>query len=115
MSEELGILSRLLPSLPKLKEMFQKIRRKHQIPEVLPENEQLAETLAQERTLEKWETMRQEIEKTAATTGDGLYSHVYPLHHAVHQLWPVLQCLRQMRGLDLFTPCQIRDCARQFQ
>ena len=34
---------------------------------------------------------------------------------AQHQLRPVLQCLCQVPGLDLFTPCQIRNCARQLQ
>jgi hypothetical protein len=27
----------------------------------------------------------------------------------------ILQCLRQIRGLDLFTPCQIRDYPRQIE
>ena len=37
----------------------------------------------------------------------------YLLPH--HQLGTVLQCLRQMSGLDLFTPRQISNGARQFQ
>ena len=32
-----------------------------------------------------------------------------------HQLGTVLQCLRQMHGLNLITPRQIRDGTRQFQ
>jgi hypothetical protein len=35
--------------------------------------------------------------------------------HTQHQFRAILQRLCQMRGLDLFTPCQIRDGARQFQ
>ena len=32
-----------------------------------------------------------------------------------HQLWPILQRLCQMHGLDFFTPRQIRNRARQLE
>jgi len=59
---QVDLLNRLLPSIPELNEILTKIRDKYLIPEVLPENEQLVETLFQERTLEEWEAIRQEIE-----------------------------------------------------
>jgi hypothetical protein len=34
---------------------------------------------------------------------------------AYHQFRTILQSLRQVRGLDIFTACQIRNRARQFQ
>jgi len=55
---QVDLLNRLLPSHPELDEMLRKIREKYDIPEVLPEYEQLAETLSQERTIEEWEAIR---------------------------------------------------------
>jgi hypothetical protein len=49
---QVDLLNRLLPSIPELNEILTKIRKKHNIPEVLPEHEQLIEILLQERTLE---------------------------------------------------------------
>jgi hypothetical protein len=40
-----------------------------------------------------------------------IFSSVEILTH--HQLWPVLQCFRHMRHLDLFASYQIRNRARQ--
>lgn len=59
---QVDLLNRLLPSIPELNEILTKIRENHNIPEVLPEHEQLVVSLSQERTLEEWETIRQEIE-----------------------------------------------------
>jgi HEPN domain-containing protein len=62
---EISLLSKLLPSTPELDELLRKIREKYNIPSILPENVQLAETLSQERTVEEWEGIRQEIEDGA--------------------------------------------------
>ncbi len=40
---------------------------------------------------------------------------ITPSHRAVHQLWAILQRLRQMGGFDLLAPRQIGNRARQFQ
>ncbi len=37
---------------------------------------------------------------------------VFYLNHLHHDLWPVLQRLRQMCGLDLFTARQVCNCSR---
>jgi hypothetical protein len=50
------------PNIPEINDILTRVRGKHNIPEVLPEHEQLVESLFQERTLEQWETIRQEIE-----------------------------------------------------
>jgi hypothetical protein len=55
------LLSILVPSIPELNEILKKIREKHNFPEVLPEHEQLIETLFQERTLSAWEAIREGI------------------------------------------------------
>ena len=52
----------LLPSINSLREILQAVRKKYNIPEVLPENVQLAKTLFQERTLEEWQAIGDEIE-----------------------------------------------------
>ena len=59
---QVDLLNRLLPSIPEVNEILTKIREEHNIPPVSPEHEQLIETLSQERTLEEWEAIRQEIE-----------------------------------------------------
>ena len=56
------LLGILLPSIDGLREILQAVREKYNIPEVLPENVQLAETLFQERTLEEWMAISGEIE-----------------------------------------------------
>jgi hypothetical protein len=59
---QVELLSRLLPSLEEVDEILTKIREKYLIEKVLPENEQLAEIILQQRTIEEWEAVRQEIE-----------------------------------------------------
>lgn len=51
-----------MPSIDGLREIPQAVREKYSIPEVLPENVQLAETLFQERILEEWLAIGDEIE-----------------------------------------------------
>jgi len=59
---EKRLLGMLLPSINSLREILQAVRKKYNIPEVLPENVQLAKTLFQERTLEEWQAIGDEIE-----------------------------------------------------
>jgi hypothetical protein len=59
---QVELLSRLLPSLEEVDEILTKIREKYLLEKVLPENEQLAEIILQQRTIEEWEAVRQEIE-----------------------------------------------------
>jgi hypothetical protein len=59
---QVDLLNRLLPSIPELNEILMKIRKKYLIEKVLPENEQLAEIILQQRTIEEWEAIRQDIE-----------------------------------------------------
>lgn len=40
------------------------------------------------------------------------FPRLTPSHGAVHDLWTILQGLRQMCGLNLFATSQIRNCAR---
>jgi hypothetical protein len=42
---ETELISKLLPSIPELDELLRRIREKYNIPEVLPEDEQLASIL----------------------------------------------------------------------
>jgi hypothetical protein len=57
------LLGILLPSIDGLKEILQAIIEEYKIPEVLPENVQLAETLFQERTLEERIEISNEIDR----------------------------------------------------
>src|ERR1700690_814832 len=57
------LLNKLLPSSGVLNTILKKIKNKYNIPDVLPENEQLAETLLAERTPNEWGAIREDIEK----------------------------------------------------
>ena len=62
MSQQAELFGNLTPNIPEINDILKRVREKHNIPEVLPEHEQLVESLFQERTLDEWETIRQEIE-----------------------------------------------------
>jgi hypothetical protein len=58
---QVELLSRLVPSIPEVKNILRTVREKHNIPEVLPENEQLAQLLLESEFYD-WEAIRQDIE-----------------------------------------------------
>jgi hypothetical protein len=56
------LLNKLLPSSEVVNTILGKIKDKYNIPEVLPENAQLAETLLAERTPDEWRTILEDLE-----------------------------------------------------
>lgn len=60
--QESKLLGTLLPSMPAMHAILEKIRDKYNIPPVLPEDEQLAETLRAERTPEEWQAVFDDLE-----------------------------------------------------
>jgi DNA-directed RNA polymerase specialized sigma24 family protein len=52
-----------LPSTPILHAILDKIRQKCNIPEVLPENKRLVESLRAERTAEEWKAVFNDLEQ----------------------------------------------------
>jgi len=50
---ETELISKLLPSIPELNKLLRKIREKYNIPEVLPEDEQIAPILLKRESKNK--------------------------------------------------------------
>ncbi len=61
--QEFKLLGTLLPSMGALRKILERIREKYNIPPVLPEDEQLAETLRAERTPEEWRAVFADLER----------------------------------------------------
>jgi hypothetical protein len=59
--KQIDLLGRLMPSIPEVKDMLGKVREKYDLPEVLPENEQLAKLLLSSEFYD-WEVIRRDIE-----------------------------------------------------
>lgn len=65
--QEFKLLGTLLPSMGALRKIVDGIREKYQIPEVLPEDQQLAETLRAERRPEEWRAVFDDLERAIRT------------------------------------------------
>ena len=59
---QVELVSRLSPSIPELNVILTRIREKHLIEEVRPENIELIESTSQQYTIEEWEAIRLDIE-----------------------------------------------------
>jgi hypothetical protein len=64
--QKTDLLSRLLPSIPEIHKILLTIREKYDLPEVLPENEQLAQLLLESEFYD-WEAIRKDIENELRT------------------------------------------------
>ena len=59
---QVEFVSRLSPSIPELNIILTRIREKHLIEKVRPENTELIESTSQQYTIEGWEAIRLDIE-----------------------------------------------------
>jgi hypothetical protein len=59
---QVEFVSRLLPSIPELNVILTRIREKHLIEDVRPENTELIESTSQQYTIEELEAIRSDIE-----------------------------------------------------
>jgi hypothetical protein len=57
------LLGTLLPSIPVMHAILEKIREKYNSPRVLPEHKQLAEILRAERTPEEWRAVFDDLQR----------------------------------------------------